>query len=300
MHRIDHATAAPGELFTEGNPATATPATTVTDDWLNDIQENLAQLVEAASLALVKGDGTQVTDAIQALIAAAFAGVTTPPQFDNDASLATTEFVRRQGMQYSGVLLITSATVLTAADAGKLIWIAGAGGYNITLPSLAAFPSGVAFDFYSSSGAACSVVRAGADTIFVDGSTVTFVSVGIGDTLRITGHAGAAWAANGGSAQLGRSAAFGSFIAASGYQKLPSGLIIQWGSTGNITAGNNLAVTYPIAFPTGMLGCSVSPSYSTTGAAAAYMSHANTSASTLTINNTGAITCGARWIAIGY
>lgn len=80
---------------------------------------------------------------------------------------------------------------------------------------------------------------------------------------------------------------------------VPGGLIIQWGNRGDITAGSTAAVTYPVAFPVGMDGCSVSPSYSITGAGAAYMSHINTSASILTINNTGSVTCAARWLAIG-
>lgn len=70
MHRIDHPTAAPGNLFTEGNPATATPSTTVTDDWLNDVQENVCAVIEAAGLALEKGTGTQLRDAIQAMLIA--------------------------------------------------------------------------------------------------------------------------------------------------------------------------------------------------------------------------------------
>jgi len=70
MHRIDHATAAPGNLFTDGNPATATPSTTVTDDWLNDVQENVCDVVETAGLALVKGDYTQLRQAIQAMLIA--------------------------------------------------------------------------------------------------------------------------------------------------------------------------------------------------------------------------------------
>lgn len=64
MHRIDTADAAAGNLFTEGNPATGVPATTLTDDWLNDYQENMAQFIESVGLALVKGDYTQLAKAI--------------------------------------------------------------------------------------------------------------------------------------------------------------------------------------------------------------------------------------------
>lgn len=42
---------------------------------------------------------------------------------------------------------------------------------------------------------------------------------------------------------------FGSSLAANGYQKLPSGLIIQWGTCTGITT-SDVVITFPIAFPT--------------------------------------------------
>lgn len=71
MHLIDHSTAAPGGLFTEGNPLTGTEATIVTADWLNSVQLEVANAVEGAGLELEKADNTQLLQAIQALIAAA-------------------------------------------------------------------------------------------------------------------------------------------------------------------------------------------------------------------------------------
>lgn len=64
MHRIDAAGFAVGNLFTDGNPSTGTPATVVDAAWLNDQQENVAQLVEAAGIVLSKGDYTQLLKAI--------------------------------------------------------------------------------------------------------------------------------------------------------------------------------------------------------------------------------------------
>ena len=293
-------------LFFGGDPATNTKGTVVTDDWLNAIQEELAAVVEGLGGTLDPNDSGQLFDWLLASFAMKSGSATQlfraalAAQFDSSSYVATTAFVKRMGLQFSNVLLITGATVLTAADAGKLIWLAGAGGYNITLPVLSTMITGATFEFFSSSGVACPVIRAGTDELFLNGAGGSTVSIGNGDTLRVTANTGTGWAANGGSAQIGKSAAFGSSLAANGYQKLPSGLIVQWGGTGNITAGSAQAVTYPIAFPSGMQGCSVSPSYATTGAGAAYMSHVNTSASTLTINNTGAVTCAARWLAFGY
>jgi hypothetical protein len=68
MHRIDAPGFAPGNLFTEGNPALSIPATEVSDDWLNDVQENIVQFLEAVGITPVKGTYTQLTDAINAAI----------------------------------------------------------------------------------------------------------------------------------------------------------------------------------------------------------------------------------------
>ncbi|MGL4221386.1 MAG: gp53-like domain-containing protein, partial [Shewanella sp.] len=47
---------------------------------------------------------------------------------------------------------------------------------------------------------------------------------------------------------------FAKNFGASGYQKLPSGLILQWGTTASaITSDGRLTVTFPIAFPTNCL-----------------------------------------------
>ncbi len=38
-------------------------------------------------------------------------------------------------------------------------------------------------------------------------------------------------------------------LTASGYQKFPGGLIVQWGKSGNISANSSVSVTFPIQFP---------------------------------------------------
>lgn len=79
MHRIDRngAAAAPPTLiaaeetpgyFTEGDPQQAIPATVVSQDWLNDVQENIAYVIEQAGIALVKGTWTQLRTAITHMI----------------------------------------------------------------------------------------------------------------------------------------------------------------------------------------------------------------------------------------
>lgn len=70
MKRIDNATSVDSR-FTQGDPATGTPATIVPAWWLNQVQEELATVIEEAGIALDGEDTTQLYEAIAALIAAA-------------------------------------------------------------------------------------------------------------------------------------------------------------------------------------------------------------------------------------
>ena len=77
MFRIDTATAAaalpaPGAAgtegyFTNGNPGTGVPPTTISADWLNMIQEELHSILAAASIADSKTTYNQVLTALQSL-----------------------------------------------------------------------------------------------------------------------------------------------------------------------------------------------------------------------------------------
>lgn len=68
MHRIDCPTATPDNRFTEGDPTIPVAATTVTADWLNAVQEELAAVILGAGMSLDKESNTQVRDALLALI----------------------------------------------------------------------------------------------------------------------------------------------------------------------------------------------------------------------------------------
>lgn len=71
MHRIDGPAAAPGGFFTEGDPSVGTPATVVTDDWMNAVQAEIESVITATGTALSKPDNAQMLAAIRALIAVA-------------------------------------------------------------------------------------------------------------------------------------------------------------------------------------------------------------------------------------
>lgn len=69
MHRIDVSSATPEHLFTEGSPTAGVPATIVTADWMNDVQEELMSILTAGSITPVKGVQNQVLSAIKNVIA---------------------------------------------------------------------------------------------------------------------------------------------------------------------------------------------------------------------------------------
>lgn len=84
MHRID-APGNDGGFFTEGNPALSIPATQVSDDWLNDVQEEIALFIESRGIALVKGLQTQLTSAILDAIGAGGTNIKLDPLVNNTA-----------------------------------------------------------------------------------------------------------------------------------------------------------------------------------------------------------------------
>lgn len=71
MHRIDSSTAeedthgAGKDGFTAGDPGGGTPPTQLTDDWFNDVQEELANVIEGNGITLVKGTVTQLLSAVR-------------------------------------------------------------------------------------------------------------------------------------------------------------------------------------------------------------------------------------------
>lgn len=93
-------------------------------------------------------------------------------------------------------------------------------------------------------------------------------------------------------------------LASSGYQKTPSGLIIQWGSG---VFSDATSATFPIAFPTACLQLVIGPAnydntkadYQKVVAIAAY----NTTTTGFTASSSRGVLTGAlagTWIAVGY
>lgn len=263
----------------------------------NSVIWSLMEVVKAAGLA-----GAQFDEAVPAtyqklLTALRSAGVfQTPAQFDNTTKAATTAHVARALGSKSALIGIAVNTTLTAANAGQLISISTASA--ATLPLANTVPSGVSIAFVAQVAGA-SVARQGVNTINTGSSIVNSIALNAGDTLVVTSD-GANWYAEGGSAQLGYSGVFASLKVANGYQKLPGGLILQWGS-GTTPAGGGLAFTLPIVFPNACLA--VAGNGNSAGVTPAIVTF-STSQSVITAfvsnGSGGGVAIGVFFIAIGW
>lgn len=92
-------------------------------------------------------------------------------------------------------------------------------------------------------------------------------------------------------------------LAGNGYQKLPGGLIMQWGSF-NSTATGDFSVTLPIAFPGACLMAQATPAYYSTDTTFHFLVRTKSTTSVVftggnTENNAWALG-PAEWFAIGY
>ena len=88
-------------------------------------------------------------------------------------------------------------------------------------------------------------------------------------------------------------------LATSGYQKLPGGLILQWGNGTALTANTPTTINFPIAFPTGALSFVVTPKYSSS-ANDHYIQYTNITTTQVTLLEAGSTDAGYSYIAIGY
>jgi hypothetical protein len=259
------------------------------------------------TMKLARGNAGATTQDILTVDASGFLSAVQPPvQFDTSLKLATTAFVKSMGLTYGGIVTHAGTEAILAADMGKMHFTSAAGATTLTLPAANTVPVGTTFTIMGSASGVATIQRAGADSLLLNGSVSTSVTCGNGDFLTFTTASSSQWYAFG-SAQLGSSTAFGSLMSANGYQKLPSGLIIQWGvktTSALSTTYTTDAVTFPIAFPTAVLGRTGSFG---SGAGASWLSVTlEASGTPLTSMNIRAASGSAlaaqpfNWIAIGY
>jgi hypothetical protein len=221
----------------------------------------------------------------------------TPSQFTADKAVATMEALQRALGNAQDLIVISSATTLTAADAGKIVVIGG-GGFNVTLPPAANIAlGGAVFRIINSGTSAVTLLPSGSDNLDPGPGTVASLTIGIGDEVvcNFQKSTPGRWYLTG-SAQLGYAAQFASsLVAAGGHQKFPGGFTVQWGNFGGLAAAGTQTVTFPIPFTEVYVAI---PTPNSSGDAR--LTVLNYTTTTFQVRNPSAITvANTFWIAIG-
>lgn len=218
----------------------------------------------------------------------------TQTQFDNSPKLATTAFVKMAGAQYSQVISLNATSAISNTAAGSLVDYYGTtAGQTLTLPLLSSIRIGDSMAVLNTATVPVTLTRGGTD-IFSYGSTIlTSMIIQPGEFVCLTQN-NSVWLVG---MHTVSALSFGSSLATSGYQKLPSGLIIQWG-TNTVTSGTPLAVTLPIAFPNAIHTVHAGMNTPAGAGNTCYVSPFSTTSITLNANGTAG-TNSIGWTAYG-
>jgi hypothetical protein len=251
MFYIDGPGATVDHKFTDGDPAAGVAATTVTDDWANDVQQEILNVITAAGIVPAKGIQDQLLKAIRGAGAAGL--FATPPQFDNTTKAATTAFVQRALGSWANVAVYGVNTSLTPADIGKLV-VTNAANLTFNLPFAdGSVPDGAMITINNTGGGFCNVNPQGGNVLSkLGGTPISPLNIQQGAIAEFHKH-GNTWVLTGGDVSLQYSPFFASLKGGPGWFKLPSGFIVEFGSF-TTTASGGGTVTWPLAFPGSPLG----------------------------------------------
>jgi len=173
---------------------------------------------------------------------------TTRPQFESSQAFATTEFVKRVGVEWSGFSTVNANTVLGNGSVGGIVSATSFTAISITLPPTGAVGAGAMIMLVSGGVGAVTLLGSnGENTTNISGSAITVV-LGQGDSAILSRVPGE-WRLVGGSLALKYAYVMAAGSGANGYQKLPSGLQECRGSfTSSPTPGAPVNVTFPLGF----------------------------------------------------
>ncbi|MGJ8619625.1 MAG: gp53-like domain-containing protein [Methylophilaceae bacterium] len=219
--------------FKDGDKANGIPATIVTAEFLNSIQEEVANVIEGAGITLDVNNRTQLKQAISVMLA----GANTIARFTTTGNITLSGLATQAGGDWGGALTAGDVILVkNQATASQNGWYAAAAG---------AWTRVVYLD----------------ESEEVKPSTLTKVSEGatLADTMWMlttdapitVGATNLIFTPKGDGLELTDFTGSNQSLSASGYQKLPGGLIIQWGagSHGSATGATSISPTFPIAFP---------------------------------------------------
>lgn len=172
--------------------------------------------------------------------------VPTPAQFDSSKLAVNSEFVQREKGGFSGFGGFSASRSLTAADIGKALWPSVAS-LTLTLPTPASLgmTNGMGFAIFATSVGMTLASGAGAIINGVGGVPVSTLAVKFGQSAMVFAAGANTWQLVFSTADLGNNADFAGSMSATGWQRLPSGDIEQWGLA-NAASGVELVINLPV------------------------------------------------------
>lgn len=225
----------------------------------------------------------------------------TAPIGSNDQQIANTQWVDRRGHRFAPGGFRSGVSSVGAADAGKVFYV-GFAGATITLPPSTSAREGDTYTFFCEESVFTLqaqaidgvVLRVGSSgyssMVFRRGGVVTVVMTSFG-YWSVTGDA------------IGEfSSQFQFYKAQTGFQRLPSGVIMQWGLSSPIASTTGVFQIFPIVFP--VLACAVVISHVGADISSSTVGTPNhvtlLDSAKFSIRNNGVGTAQFYWQAIGY
>jgi hypothetical protein len=102
------------------------------------------------------------------------------------------------------------------------------------------------------------------------------------------------------SSALSSLSAFDKSLSANGYQKLPSGLIMQWGESASANSDSSVSVTFPIVFPSACVSVVITGNKSMVTTGQGIQTVQSVSTTGFQINNGQDTAMTFFWLAMGY
>jgi hypothetical protein len=102
------------------------------------------------------------------------------------------------------------------------------------------------------------------------------------------------------SSALSSLSAFDKSLSANGYQKLPGGLIMQWGESASVNTDSSVSVTFPIVFPSACVSVVITGNKSMVTSGQGIQTVQSVSTTGFQINNGQDASMTFFWLAMGY
>lgn len=236
--------------FVDEDPLTGTPGSLIPASWGNGVTQELLNVIQTAGIAPSEDIYNQLLMALRG------SGLfLTAPQFNNDKTVATTEFVVRSGVQYAGFNVYSSSTSLTLSDVGGVVSFASNTPVTAKLPVTTGILHGATLKIVNAGTGVVTVSTvSAADVLGASNGAQGPISIGFGETAEFI-KINSQWRLIGGTVALKYSAMSSSSLQPNGWKRIPdttspTGYVIeQWGVSSSGADANGVLVTFPMSFP---------------------------------------------------